>query len=170
MNRETHLLHGKLKQDCVSHTSPGRNAATGTQPTPPATAQAGATPWPWREMTCASYAWSNLSLSHSLGPLPQKDPSSTPTNSEVSHYFPQVLQRPTFPFQTHLTQDELNFLDPPPQNRAKDSPVSNTKLASPQAFYKGVVFAAHLLWTIIPTFWHKHTANSLLVTGYKKFH
>lgn len=170
MNRETHLLQGKVKQDLVSHTSPGYNAATGAQPTPqPQLKQelfhGHGERWPVQVMA------DPISHRASLVPaMPQQDPSSTPTNSEVSHCLPQVLQRPTFPVQTHLAQGELNFLDPPPQTRAKDSlsPVSNTKLSSPQAFYKGVVFAAHLLWTIIPTYWQKHTANSLLVTGYKK--
>lgn len=42
-NRETHLLQGNLKQDFVSHTLQGYDAAAGTQPSPRAPAQAGAT-------------------------------------------------------------------------------------------------------------------------------
>lgn len=50
---------------------------------------------------------------------PQPRPSNPPAGSfshsyQLSHCFPHVLQRPIFPFQTHLAQDELNFLDPPP--------------------------------------------------------
>lgn len=87
----------------------------------------------------------SLSPSHSLVPaMPQQDPfPHLPTLSLLS----PGTALPTLPFQTHLAQDELNFLEPLPQTRDKESlsPVGNTNLASAQAFFKGAVFAVHLL-------------------------
>lgn len=101
---------------------------------------------------CKLWLIQSLSPSSSLTQeIPQQDPFSTPTSfSKVSHRFPQTRyckREQHFHFKSNLLEKNStsSILLPKPELKNCLFSVTNTKVASPKAFFKGVVFAAHLL-------------------------